>query len=129
MLGHPQETDDLPEELGADGCDGRARRGYVVLVCLLAPIAEELFFRGLRLHGVARGRSACPSARSLTGAIFGAIHAGGTGREFIVPLAVFGAACACSTLDGSLLPCIVLHALNNGLALGVAEDWGGVDAV
>jgi hypothetical protein len=24
----------------------------------------------------------------------------------------------------SLLPCIVLHALNNALALGVTQDWG-----
>jgi membrane protease YdiL (CAAX protease family) len=26
---------------------------------------------------------------------------------------------------GSLLPCIALHAANNGLAFGVTENWSG----
>jgi uncharacterized protein len=64
-------------------------------------------------------------AAALTGIIFGAIHLGGTDIEFIVPLMVFGFfLCLLYVWTGSLVPCIVLHALNNALALGVSEEWG-----
>jgi membrane protease YdiL (CAAX protease family) len=37
---------------------------------------------------------------------------------------VFGALlCVLYHRTGSLLPCIVLHALNNALALGVSQSW------
>jgi uncharacterized protein len=65
-------------------------------------------------------------AAVVTGIIFGAIHLGGTDVEFIVPLMVFGFfLCLLYVWTDSLLPCIVLHALNNALALGVSQDWGG----
>ena len=118
-----QETDDLPNELGADGSTA-ALVAIALLVCVMAPIAEELFFRGFVFTSFRRTLG-MPVAAILTGAIFGAIHLGGTEIEFIVPLAVFGALlCLLYVWTDSLLPCIVLHALNNGLALGVAEDWG-----
>ena len=69
-----KENDDLPQELGAD--DSSTALFFVaVLVCVAAPIAEELFFRGFcftalrRWIGVAGGAIA-------TGVIFGLIHAG-----------------------------------------------------
>jgi membrane protease YdiL (CAAX protease family) len=118
-----QETDDLPNELGADGSTA-ALVAIALLVCVMAPIAEEVFFRGFVFTSFRRTLG-MPVAAILTGAIFGAIHLGGTEIEFIVPLAVFGALlCLLYVWTDSLLPCIVLHALNNGLALGVAEDWG-----
>ena len=79
----------------------------------MAPIAEELFFRGF-VFTAFRRTLGMPVAAVLTGAIFGAIHLGGTDIEFIVPLAVFGALlCLLYVWTDSLLPCIVLHALNN----------------
>jgi membrane protease YdiL (CAAX protease family) len=118
-----QENDDLPAELGADSST-LALAAVAVLVCVMAPIAEEVFFRGFVFTSFRRTLG-LPVAALLTGAIFGAIHLGGTDIEFIVPLAVFGALlCLLYVWTDSLLPCIVLHALNNGLALGVAEDWG-----
>jgi membrane protease YdiL (CAAX protease family) len=118
-----QESDDLPQELGADSST-LALVAVAVLVCVMAPIAEEIFFRGFVFTSFRRTLG-LPVAAILTGAIFGAIHLGGTEIEFIVPLAVFGALlCLLYVWTDSLLPCIVLHALNNALALGVAEDWG-----
>jgi membrane protease YdiL (CAAX protease family) len=118
-----QESDDLPQELGADSST-LALVAVAVLVCVMAPLAEELFFRGFVFTSLRRILG-IPVAAIVTGAIFGAIHLGGTEIEFIVPLAVFGALlCLLYVWTDSLLPCIVLHALNNGLALGVAEDWG-----
>ena len=117
-----EENDDLPQELGAD--DSTTALVFVaVLVCVAAPIAEELFFRGFcftalrRWIGVAGGAVA-------TGVIFGAIHAGSADAVFLVPLGVFGALlCVLYHRTGSLLPCMVLHALNNSLALGVSQSW------
>jgi membrane protease YdiL (CAAX protease family) len=117
------EQDDLPEELGVDGSTA-ALVAVSILVCVLAPIAEELFFRGFCFTALRRALGMLPGA-ALTGIIFGAIHLGGTDIEFIVPLMVFGfVLCLLYVKTGSLLPCIVLHALNNSLALGVSQDWG-----
>jgi membrane protease YdiL (CAAX protease family) len=117
------EQDDLPDDLGVDGSTA-ALIAVSVLVCVLAPIAEELFFRGFCFTALRRALGMLPAA-VLTGIIFGAIHLGGTDVEFIVPLMVFGfLLCLLYVWTESLLPCIVLHALNNALALGVSQDWG-----
>jgi membrane protease YdiL (CAAX protease family) len=117
------EQDDLPDELGVDGSTA-ALVAVSLLVCVIAPIAEELFFRGFCFTALRRALGMLPAA-ALTGIIFGAIHLGGTDVEFIVPLMVFGFfLCLLYVWTDSLLPCIVLHALNNALALGVTQDWG-----
>jgi uncharacterized protein len=123
-----EENDDLPQELGAD--DSSTALFFVaVLVCVAAPIAEELFFRGFcftalrRWIGVAGGAIA-------TGVIFGAIHAGSAELVFLVPLGVFGTLlCLLYHRTGSLLPCMVLHALNNALALGVSQSWQALEVI
>jgi membrane protease YdiL (CAAX protease family) len=117
------DQDDLPDELGADSSDV-ALVAVAFLVCVMAPIAEELFFRGFTFTALRR-RLGTLGAAVVTGMIFGAIHLGGTQVEFIVPLMVFGFfLCLLYVWTSSLLPCIVLHALNNSLALGVTQDWG-----
>jgi membrane protease YdiL (CAAX protease family) len=117
------ENDDLPDELGVEGSTA-ALVAVSILVCVVAPIAEELFFRGFCFTALRRTLGMLPAA-ALTGIIFGAIHLGGTDIEFIVPLMVFGFfLCLLYVWTGSLVPCIVLHALNNALALGVSQDWG-----
>jgi len=117
------ESDDLPQELGVDSST-LALVAVAILVCVLAPIAEEVFFRAFCFTALRRTLGMLPAA-ILTGVIFGAIHLGGTGIEFIVPLMVFGFfLCLLYVWTNSLLPCIVLHALNNALALGVSEEWG-----
>ena len=121
------EQDDLPDELGVDGSTA-ALVAVSLLVCVLAPIAEELFFRGFCFTALRRALGMLPAA-ALTGIIFGAIHLGGTDIEFIVPLMVFGFfLCLLYVWTDSLLPCIVLHALNNALALGRVAGLGGGDA-
>jgi membrane protease YdiL (CAAX protease family) len=122
------EQDDLPEELGVNGSTA-ALVAVAVLVCVLAPIAEELFFRGFCFTALRRRLGMLPAA-VLTGIIFGAIHLGGTEIEFIVPLMVFGfLLCLLYARTDSLLPCIALHALNNALALGVSQEWGASTAL
>jgi membrane protease YdiL (CAAX protease family) len=123
-LGIDQE-DDLPQELGADESTA-ALVAVTLLVTLLAPIAEEFFFRGFCFTALRR-RIGLAGGAVVTGAIFGAIHLGSSDPEFIVPLAIFGLLlCLLYAWTNSLLPCIVLHALNNSLALGVTQDWAPV---
>ena len=94
-----------------------------VLVCVIAPIAEEVFFRGYFFNALRSWRGLWPAA-ILTGLVFGAIHIGSAPVPFLVPLAVFGfVLCLLYWRTGSLYPCIALHALNNSLAFGVSQHW------
>jgi membrane protease YdiL (CAAX protease family) len=94
-----------------------------VLVTVVAPICEEVFFRGFFFTAL-RGRVGTGIAAVITGLVFGGIHAGSAPIGFLVPLAIFGfGLCLLYRRTGSLYPCIVLHALNNSLALGISEGW------
>jgi membrane protease YdiL (CAAX protease family) len=111
--------DNLPVQLGVN--DSSAALVLVaVLVCVIAPIAEEFFFRGF-LFGALRGYMKLWPAALITGLVFGLIH---FKLEFLAPLAVLGVAlCLLYAQTGSLLPCIALHSLNNSLAFGVTQGW------
>lgn len=94
-----------------------------LLVCVMAPIAEELLFRGYMFPALRNWRGIWPAA-IITGLVFGAIHAGSTPVQFLVPLAVFGfALCLLYVRTGSLYPCMALHAINNSIAFSVTEHW------
>jgi len=118
------KTDTLPDSLGVDE-SAAALVTVCVLVTVIAPLAEEIFFRGYFYGALRNWRGPWPAAL-ITGLVFGAIHAGSADLVFLVPLAILGfALCVVRERTGSLLPCIALHALNNALAFGVAEDWSG----
>ena len=94
------------------------------LVCVVAPICEELLFRGFIFRSLANWRGPLPAAL-LTGALFGVVHGLSAPAVDLVPLALLGIVlCALYQLTGSLYPCIALHLLNNALALGSDESWG-----
>jgi membrane protease YdiL (CAAX protease family) len=116
------ETQELPDRLGADGSTLNAL-AVVVLITVVAPLGEEIFFRGYFFGSLRNWRGVWPAA-IVTGLIFGAIHAGSAPVGFLVPLAFFGfGLCLLRHFSGSLYPCIALHALNNSIALGVALHW------
>lgn len=124
-----KKNDDLPAELGADDST-LALIAVTVLVTVIAPVCEEFFFRGFCFTALRRGfgqwgeRAGLWGAALVTGLIFGAVHAGGTDVEFLVPLAFFGfVLCLLAAGTRSLLPCMALHALNNSLALGASQGW------
>lgn len=92
-----------------------------VLVVGLAPVAEEIFFRGF-FYGALRTRFSFVAAALIDGVVFGVVHAG-TGPQAIPPLIILGFAfCVAYEATGSILPGIVLHALNNMLAFGADKD-------
>ena len=118
----PEAKDNLLEDLGAKDSTSTLI-AVAVLVCLVAPIVEELFFRGFLFPALERVMHWVPAAL-LAGAVFGGIHVGGTPAIFLVPLAVLGfLLCALYRRTGSLLPGMGVHAFNNALTLGVGLSW------
>ena len=82
----------------------------------VAPVAEELLFRGLGFSLLSR--FGATAAIMLVGVAFGLWH----GLVYALPvLALFGAGLAfLRWRSGSIYPCILLHALFNGIALVVS---------
>jgi uncharacterized protein len=114
------QQQDLPKKLGAEGPLLNVL-AVVVLVTVIAPLGEELFFRGF-FFGALRNRHGPWPAALITGIVFGGIHVGPAG--FLVPLMIFGVGlCLLYEWTGSLYPAIALHALNNSFALGWNLNW------
>lgn len=120
----PGESDTLPESFGVHQSTA-ALVAVCVVVTVIAPIAEEVFFRGF-FFGALRNWRGPWLAAVLTGVVFGGIHVGSAPEVFLVPLAVLGfLLCLLRWKTGSLLPCMAVHAFNNAIAFGVGElDWG-----
>jgi membrane protease YdiL (CAAX protease family) len=95
-----------------------------VLVTVIAPIAEEVLFRGYMFTAL-RNRAGVWGGAALNGVLFGAIHySPDRPAEFLVPLALFGMLlCLLYFKTRSLYPCIALHAVNNAVAFGNSESW------
>jgi uncharacterized protein len=124
-------TDKLPSELGVTRSTA-AKIGAALFVCVVAPMAEEFFFRGFlfgvlrRMRIVVRGRSLGPwIAAVIVGLLFGLAHSGSAAAQYLVPLGILGfILCLVRWRTGSLYPCMALHSLNNSVALGVNElNW------
>jgi membrane protease YdiL (CAAX protease family) len=88
----------------------------VLLIVIAAPISEETCFRGM-LYGGLRVRLPKIPAALVGGLIFGGLHAF-TGLTAVPPLIVFGfLLCLLYEKTGSIVPGILLHMLNNSVAL------------
>ena len=113
----------LPDQLGIEGSNLNLVL-VVVIITVLAPVSEELLFRGFIFRALRNWRGFAPAA-VITGLIFGAVHIGSSPVGYALPLAAFGfGLCLLYQWTGSLYPCIALHAANNGFALGIDQEWG-----
>jgi len=122
IVGGNPNDDRLPKELGVDDSTA-ALLAVAFLVSVVAPIAEEFFFRGYFFTALRNWRGLWPAAIG-TGLIFGAIHGSSSDPEFLLPLAFFGfVLCLIYARTGSLYPCIALHCANNSIAFGASQDW------
>lgn len=94
------------------------------LTCVVAPICEEVLFRGFIFSALRNWKGTWPAA-VISGLAFGAVHVGSAPAVDLVPLAALGfGLCLLYHYTGSLYPCIVAHSLNNSLAFGSLESWG-----
>ena len=123
ILGANPDDTKLPDELGVKDSTF-ALLAVAFLVAVVAPMAEEFFFRGFFFGALRNWKGPLPAA-ILTGLVFGAIHVGSAEAAFLLPLAFFGfSLCLLRERTGSLYPGIALHCMNNSLAFGVSQHWG-----
>ena len=126
-------TDKLPSPLST-ATSPAAMTGIALFVCVIAPVAEEFFFRGFiftvlrKMRIVVAGRDLGTwAAAVITGILFGLAHTGSAISQDLIPLGFLGfVLCLLRWRTGSLYPCIALHSLNNALALGITQfHWNG----
>jgi len=108
LVGEPHQKD-IAEKFGAVPVQ-------ILLIVVAAPISEEVCFRGF-LFGGLRERLPRLAAALISATIFGALHAT-TGISAVPPLIFFGFVLALLyERTGSIVPGILLHMLNNSVAL------------
>ena len=108
IFGAPHQKD-IAEDFGAVPVQ-------VLLIVIAAPISEEVCFRGM-LFGGLRERLPRLAAALISALIFGGLHAT-TGISAVPPLIIFGFVLALLyEKTGSIVPGILLHMLNNSVAL------------
>lgn len=121
-LVEPSGEQDTLETLGAD-------RGLALLIAsaalviVVAPFAEEIFFRGF-FYRALRNRFSVWGSAAIVGAVFGSIHYSGPETLSLLPvLAVLGVVfCLLYERTGSLYPAIAVHAVNNTIAFAAGSD-------
>ena len=126
----PDAEQETLENLGTEESDVWLF-GAAILVIGLAPLAEELFFRGF-FYRALRTRLPVIAAALVDGVIFGVIHFESADMAVILPvLAILGFVfCLVYEKTGSLFAVIGLHALNNFIAFGVeTEEWAAAGIV
>jgi membrane protease YdiL (CAAX protease family) len=93
------------------------------LTCVVAPVCEELLFRGFIFTALRNWRGTLPAAL-ITAVLFGGVHAGSAPALDLVPLAGLGfGLCLLYRWTGSLYPSIAAHSLNNSIAFSSLENW------
>ena len=113
IFGAP-EQDDIAGELGPIW-------SQIILIVILAPLAEEVCFRGM-LFGGFRTRFNLPVAAIGAGLVFGALHYS-TGVSAVPQLIVLGAIFAVVyEKTDSIWPPIIFHLINNAYAMTVLNS-------
>jgi membrane protease YdiL (CAAX protease family) len=118
---HPEE-EKLLEQLGSN--EGALLLALsAALTCIVAPVCEEILFRGYIFTALRNWRGTMPAAL-ITALLFGGVHVGSAPVLDLVPLAGLGfGLCLLYRYTGSLYPSIVAHSLNNSLAFSSLENW------
>jgi CAAX protease family protein len=125
LFGKPQDQDLVTDLRSEDSA--LVLVGFALMTCVLAPLAEEFFFRGFLFRTLAE-RFGLAWGVVLGGAIFGLVHWPGGSLEGVLVLGALGAMlCLMVYYTASLLPCIIMHSSFNSLAFGATKElpwWG-----
>jgi len=124
-LGQPDEQD-LVTDLKAEDSAAMVA-AFAILVCVVAPLVEEIFFRGFMFRALLERMPIAPAAL-IGGAGFGVVHLPGGDPLAVLVLSVLGVLlCLLYWRTRSLLPCIVFHAAFNSLSFSATKElpwWG-----
>src|SRR4051794_18039938 len=124
----PEDPQKVVEDLGADTNTLLLVAGALVVI-VVAPICEEIFFRGF-LYRVLRLRMTFWLAALIDGLLFGLVHASSTSLAALPILAFLGLVfCYVYERTGTLFATIAMHALNNTISYGVATNNGWAPAL
>lgn len=110
------EQEDITRELGGDeGVLGTVIAG--ILIVIVAPVSEEIFFRGFFYPGLKKGMPVILAAL-LASVVWGLLHYTGAGTwGVVVQITVFGLWLSwLYERTGSIYPTIAVHILNNAVA-------------
>ena len=123
---HTSNHQSLTKDLGTDQ-SALLWVGSLVLIAVVAPLAEEFFFRGLLLTVIWR-RAGFVVGAVVSSSLFGLLHAGSSSTGLLVPLAVLGLfLCLLRRRTDSIVPCVFAHAFNNAMAFSSLQHlpvWG-----
>lgn len=126
---NPKGEQETLDTLGVDKSTV-ALVGAAVLVIVVAPLAEELFFRAF-FYRALRTRLPVWAAALIDGALFGAIHYENPRMLTILPiLGMLGVIfCLIYERTGTIFATVSLHALNNFIAFGGSTDEWAVAGI
>jgi membrane protease YdiL (CAAX protease family) len=120
------EQEDVTNQLGTDENSVIGIAGAAFLIVIVAPLSEELFFRGFMYAGLRRSLPLWPAAL-ISALIWGSLHLGGGNVGVAVQLSIFGVILAwLYERSGTLWAPIFAHMLNNTIAFTLLVT--GVDA-
>jgi uncharacterized protein len=124
-FGEPEEQDIVTDLKAEDSA--AVLIAFGAMTCLLAPLAEEFFFRGFLLR-VLHERAGAVIAVAVTGIAFGLVHLPSGDWIGTIVLSLFGVGlCVLFLCTSSLIPCIMLHAFHNSISFGFTKElpwWG-----
>lgn len=124
-FGSPEEQDIVTDLKAEDSFAVLA--GFGIMTCVVAPVAEEFFFRGFMFRVLAERTNVALGA-VVTGAVFGLVHLPSGDLVGVLVLSLFGVAlCLVLWKTASLIPCIMLHAFHNSISFGFTKElpwWG-----
>jgi uncharacterized protein len=122
---HPDNPQKIVDELGAERNTLLLVIG-ALMVIVVAPVCEEIFFRGF-LYRVLRVRMSFWPAAVIDGVIFGFVH----GVNPVLPVLIFLGVVLCWVFErtGTLFATIAIHAFNNAFAYGASTDHGWAAAI
>ena len=84
-----------------------------ILFVVVAPISEELMFRGY-LYGKLRQFTSVATSTIIVSLLFGLAH--GQANVAVATFAMSVVMCLCREATGSIYPAVIVHALKNGVA-------------
>ena len=121
----PKNPQKIVQDLGADKNTLLLVTGALVVI-VVAPVCEELFFRGF-VFRVLRLRTGFWVAAVSDGVLFGLVH----GVNVVLPVLVVLGVVLCWVFErtGTLFACITIHAFNNMVSYGASTDHGWAAAL